>query len=535
MKAVLIASLFCMDNFLPILIGLLGAGLLGWLLRSFLKGGGGNSDLQSKYDRLAADFHEERERYNKLFNDSKKKKSKEASATTSFAAVAPNTAEIDSLNNKLKAVRTELKDAQDAAANLQSEVATAKAKASQATTLNSEVETLKSRIDGLTRALDNSKEEADRFKSDFESANSERARLSAQLAASDLGAAKKQVEKLERDVQASRLTAAQLQAENDRLKSGPKTVTSGVEVKTIGSNTAELKERISELQKELNDEKSIADKLRKESETVKLAITAAVNEANGKSNQDISDLRRQLKLAEADVIRTREENTRFAMQAGASAVAVKQAEAPAPPVVEKPVHVQEVAATEITEVVAPVAAVAPDKVDDLKVIEGIGPVIEKTLNAAGVYTYVSLATMQSAEVKTILEESGNKLNNPETWPEQAALLRDGKMEEFKKRITAEQKAAKIAAAEAAAVEPDDLKVIEGIGPVLEILLNDANVKTYKQLASMDPQEIKSILEAAGNKLNDPATWPEQAALLRDGKMEEFEKLTEELKGGRRVD
>jgi predicted flap endonuclease-1-like 5' DNA nuclease len=86
--------------------------------------------------------------------------------------------------------------------------------------------------------------------------------------------------------------------------------------------------------------------------------------------------------------------------------------------------------------------------------------------------------------------------------------------------------------EAAKANPDDLKVLEGVGPVLEKVLNDGGIYTYKQLAAKEASHVKAILEASGDKLHDPATWPEQAALLRDGKMEEFKALCDRLTAGR---
>ena len=43
----------------------------------------------------------------------------------------------------------------------------------------------------------------------------------------------------------------------------------------------------------------------------------------------------------------------------------------------------------------------------------------------------------------------------------------------------------------------------------------------------------AMLKASGGRfsLANPASWAEQAALLRDGKMDEFKKLTDELVGG----
>ncbi|CCH03310.1 50S ribosomal protein L17 [Fibrella aestuarina BUZ 2] len=88
------------------------------------------------------------------------------------------------------------------------------------------------------------------------------------------------------------------------------------------------------------------------------------------------------------------------------------------------------------------------------------------------------------------------------------------------------------AAEAPAA--DDLKIIEGIGPKIAELLNNAGITTFAQLADAKDEDVRAILDAAGNQFNiaDVTTWNEQAALLRDGKTDEFKALTDRLKGGR---
>ncbi len=99
-------------------------------------------------------------------------------------------------------------------------------------------------------------------------------------------------------------------------------------------------------------------------------------------------------------------------------------------------------------------------------------------------------------------------------------------------------AAGIAAAPVAAepVTPDDLILIEGIGPKINGLLNKAGIFTFAQLAATAVAHLQSILDAAGPRyrLADPKTWPEQAALARDGKWEAFKALQETLKAGREV-
>jgi predicted flap endonuclease-1-like 5' DNA nuclease len=88
-----------------------------------------------------------------------------------------------------------------------------------------------------------------------------------------------------------------------------------------------------------------------------------------------------------------------------------------------------------------------------------------------------------------------------------------------------------------AVEPDDLKVIEGIGPRMAGVLQHAGIQTFAALAALDPRRIKEILAAEDpnlSRLADPTTWPEQAGLAAEGRWQELEKLQDELKGGRRA-
>jgi len=84
------------------------------------------------------------------------------------------------------------------------------------------------------------------------------------------------------------------------------------------------------------------------------------------------------------------------------------------------------------------------------------------------------------------------------------------------------------------VQADDLKQLEGIGPKIEELLNAAGIHTWKQLSLTTPEALASILQQAGDRfrIHDPSSWPEQAKLLAEGRLDEFEKLTDSLTGGR---
>ena len=71
------------------------------------------------------------------------------------------------------------------------------------------------------------------------------------------------------------------------------------------------------------------------------------------------------------------------------------------------------------------------------------------------------------------------------------------------------------------IEKDDLKIIQGIGPKIESLINEAGITTFDRLATTDVKELKEILENAGPRFKalNPTTWKEQAELAVTGKLE----------------
>jgi large subunit ribosomal protein L21 len=80
---------------------------------------------------------------------------------------------------------------------------------------------------------------------------------------------------------------------------------------------------------------------------------------------------------------------------------------------------------------------------------------------------------------------------------------------------------------------DDIELIEGIGPKIAKVLADNGINSFAKLAETEPAAITGMLKASGGRFSLAATdtWPQQAALLRDGKLDEFKKLTDELVGG----
>jgi predicted flap endonuclease-1-like 5' DNA nuclease len=61
-----------------------------------------------------------------------------------------------------------------------------------------------------------------------------------------------------------------------------------------------------------------------------------------------------------------------------------------------------------------------------------------------------------------------------------------------------------------AVVPDDLKVIKGIGPVIERKLNEADIHTFEQLGGLTVAQLRRILGNSIERLSDEESLLQQA-------------------------
>lgn len=84
--------------------------------------------------------------------------------------------------------------------------------------------------------------------------------------------------------------------------------------------------------------------------------------------------------------------------------------------------------------------------------------------------------------------------------------------------------------------PDDLEVVEGIGPKIAQIFREAGVTTFARLAAMSPAEIQPLLDAAGPnfRIANPQTWPEQAALAAANRWTDLKALQDSLTAGRKA-
>jgi len=199
----------------------------------------------------------------------------------------------------------------------------------------------------------------------------------------------------------------------------------------------------------------------------------------------------------------------------------------------------------------PPVVAAPRVDDDLTKIEGIGPKIAELLRANGINSYAALSRAEVSSLWSILEKGGPrfKLANPGTWPAQALLCVRGDWAGLKQyqdklyigiqllaNIPAEV-VIDVAAAKAAGFDlkgPDDLEVVEGIGPKISQLLRQHGIATFVQLASAAPDEIVAILQKGGPdfRIANPGTWPDQAGYCVRNDWAGLKKLQDRLTAGR---
>ncbi len=190
------------------------------------------------------------------------------------------------------------------------------------------------------------------------------------------------------------------------------------------------------------------------------------------------------------------------------------------------------------------------KNDNFQIIEGIGPKVNSVLIGAGYKTWSELAAADAADIRKNLDEAGKRfgLCDPTTWPHQAGLAANGEWEELIRyqkftdggRETGagqtDSKYEKLAAKKLgfSSSNPNDLKVVEGVGPKIEGLLKDGGINTWSELAATDVARIQEILDAAGPryKLAVPRTWPQQAGLAAAGDWSALKALQDELSAGK---
>ncbi|MFT7120202.1 MAG: putative flap endonuclease-1-like 5' DNA nuclease [Neolewinella sp.] len=188
--------------------------------------------------------------------------------------------------------------------------------------------------------------------------------------------------------------------------------------------------------------------------------------------------------------------------------------------------------------------------DNFQIIEGVGPKVNDVLINAGYKNWSELAKADSNDLRAKLDAAGKNfaLCDPTSWPHQASLAAAGNWDDLitYQKFTdggretvgdfeTDSKFEKLAAKKLgfSSSNPNDLKVVEGIGPKIEGLLKADGINNWFELAAADADRIQNVLNDAGSryKLAKPGTWPQQAGLAAAGNWAELKALQDDLKGG----
>ena len=138
--------------------------------------------------------------------------------------------------------------------------------------------------------------------------------------------------------------------------------------------------------------------------------------------------------------------------------------------------------------------------DDLKMISGIGPVIEYRLNSLNIYTFLQISKFAPKDIDTlndtIIYFSG-RIERDE-WVAQAKelVISKEKRKALFKRISDRKdniKYNRIGVAKKE--EEDDLTIINGIGGWIKEKLNALDIYTFRQISNFTEEDVKEVTEA----------------------------------------
>ncbi len=145
----------------------------------------------------------------------------------------------------------------------------------------------------------------------------------------------------------------------------------------------------------------------------------------------------------------------------------------------------------------------PNREDDLRIIEGIGPKTVEALKASGIKTFAAIANHTPEELERIVKvEHGVRIvGSTVTWRKQAMLAAAGDfsaLQDVKTRIKS-------------GYLYDDFTAIEGIDKDIQEALYNAKIRSYDDLAAASLDDIKAALRRAKIESGPGIeTWAQQA-------------------------
>lgn len=199
-------------------------------------------------------------------------------------------------------------------------------------------------------------------------------------------------------------------------------------------------------------------------------------------------------------------------------------------------------------------AAAASGPDDLKLIKGVGKLNETRLNDEGITTFAQVAAWKKADIADFDEKLNFKGRiEREEWVPQAKVLAKGAAKTKPAAAPAKKAAApktakasvakttpakkpaakkpavkkaapKKVAAKAAPAKPDDLKLIKGVGKLIETKLAKEGITQYSQIAAWKKADITDFDEKLSFKGRiERDDWIAQAKILAKGGTTDFSK------------
>ena len=139
---------------------------------------------------------------------------------------------------------------------------------------------------------------------------------------------------------------------------------------------------------------------------------------------------------------------------------------------------------------------------------------------------VIMASVTAAIAEGLTERKSEKQSDKEGGDE-------AKPKEKKAKVASEEIAAPAEKAPKKATTADDLTKVEGIGPKIAEIFQEAGINTFADLADKSEDDLKDILTESGPRYasKNPASWPKQAQMAADGKWDELQEWQDSVKGG----
>lgn len=177
-------------------------------------------------------------------------------------------------------------------------------------------------------------------------------------------------------------------------------------------------------------------------------------------------------------------------------------------------------------------AVAADKIDEIEKMVKARRDILRFLIIKTISEDVELMTEADAkEERNGRAARGEKRDEEKKATPVASPAPAKEVKEEKKEAEAVKEAKGEKKEKAESDTPDDFKKIEGIGPKIAETLAAAGVTTFAQLADQDPEAIAAMITDVRGS-HDPASWPLQAAMARDGQWDELNTWQDQHDGGK---